>query len=327
MEDPESPVVILEDGIHKLVEDMKDTDTPLASSIEWDAEGWHYAAHEIESQEEKRERIALYILALDAINFCFWPHDTLEQNTLEYDHLAIALKELATSQTTTTTTTINGTYFFSPQNLSTITEKEMKEALKPYLQHHVVPNLSERCRLWNELGAGLLLAEFEGSAMKLIETCHNSAPRLVKLIISNFSGFRDETVYQGKWICFYKRAQIAVADLNAALSLDLEGLENLTTFADYRVPQLLRHVRVLEYNQELENAVDNRVPLSGKQEVYVRAATVMAVERLVHAYNLENNPHEKITAVQMDWHLWQVGEKLNQDAKMNPHHCVNTIFY
>jgi hypothetical protein len=273
----------------------------------------------------KRERIALYILALDAINFCFWPHDTTttstleQQNTLEYDHLAVALKELA-SQTTN-----NGTHFFSPQNLSTITEKEMKEALKPFLKHHV-PNLSERCRLWNELGAGLLM-EFEGSAMKLIETSHNSAPYLVKLLIMNFSGFRDESVHQGKWICFYKRAQIAVADLNAALSLGLWGIDELTTFADYRVPQLLRHVGVLEYNPELKDAVDNRVELVGKQEVYIRAATVVAVERLVQAYNLQRTPHEKMTEVQMDWHLWQVGEKLNQDSKMKPHHRVDTIFY
>jgi hypothetical protein len=148
----------------------------------------------------------------------------------------------------------------------------------------------------------------------------------VKLLISNFSGFRDETLYKKRWICFYKRAQIAVADLNAALSLNLEGMERLTTFADYRVPQLLRHVGVLEYNKELADTVDNRVELSGKQEVYVRAATVVAVDRLVKAYNLKN-PNAHTTAVNMDWHLWQVGEELNQNNKMKPHHRVNTIFY
>lgn len=313
MEDPESPVSVREKGINQLVEEMKDT--PVV--IEWDAEGWHYAAHEVTDENEKRERIALYILALDAINFCFWPHPFRIENTLEYDHLAVALKGLAASQT-------NEEYFFSPQHLATINEQEMKEALKPHLQHHL-PNLAERCRLWNELGAGLLL-EYGGSAMNLIEACDNSAPRLVRLLISNFSGFRDETIYKSRWTCFYKRAQIAVADLNAALSLNLEGMERLTTFADYRVPQLLRHVGVLEYNTELADTIDNRVELSRKQEVHVRAATVVAVDRLVNAYNLKNiNAHT--TAVKMDWHLWQVGEELNQNNKMKPHHRVNTIFY
>jgi hypothetical protein len=80
------------------------------------------------------------------------------------------------------------------------------------------------------------------------------------------------------------------------------------------------------YNKELADTVDNRVELSGKQEVYVRAATVVAVDRLVKAYNLKNtNAH--MTAVKMDWHLWQVGEELNQNNKMKPHHRVNTIFY
>ena len=338
MEDPESPVSVNEEGIHKFVEELRmettttTTTTPLAN-VQWDAEGWHYAALEIQDATTKRERIALYILALDAINFCFWPspaHSQI-QNTLEYNHLAIALKELATANNEE-----QFQYFFAPQHLATITEQEMTDALKPHLQqhNHHLSNLSERCRLWNELGAGLEL-DYKGSALNLIDACHNSAPRLVKLLISSFSGFRDETLFEGKWACFYKRAQIAVADLNAALSLNLQGIDELTTFADYRVPQLLRHVHVLEYTKELADAVDNQMELPQNQEVYIRAATVVAVDRLVNAYNNNNknttthtNAHPIImTAVTMDWHLWQVGEELNQNNKMKPHHRVNTIFY
>lgn len=207
----------------------------------------------------------------------------------------------------------------------------MASALQPYLSHHL-PNLAERCRLWNEVGAGLL-EFYNDKASNLIHACHGSAPRLVLLLVQSFPGFRDESLLSksGMWCAFYKRAQICVADWNAALDLKLEGMNQLTTFADYRVPQLLRHLNILEYSPELSDAVDNRVELTREEEIYVRAATVVAVDRLVQAFNDKANTndhdHEDMTAVKMDWHLWQVGERLNQDGKMKPHHRVKTIFY
>jgi len=317
MKDPESPVTISEESIETLVSEMQDN----PNDIQWDSEGWHYNGSDVEDFQLRKERVALYILALDAINFCFWPHPTLQDgNTLEYDHLAIALKQLAEQSTE------SGDFFFSPQKLSTLTEADIQTALSPHLTHYL-PNLSERCRLWNELGAGLL-ESFDGSACTLLNACQGSAPRLVQILIQHFSGFRDESLLtnSGTWLAFYKRAQIAAADLNAALDLQLDGMEQLTTFADYRVPQLLRHVNVLDYNEELSIAVDNQVELTREQEVYVRAATVVAVDRLVQAFNAHNNT-ENMTAVKMDWHLWQVGECLHQNGKMKPHHRVNTIFY
>ena len=65
------------------------------------------------------------------------------------------------------------------------------------------------------------------------------------------------------------------------LSLDLEGMEELTTFADYRVPQLLRHVGILSYNRKLSEMVDSKVELTKSKEVSIRAATVVAVDQLV----------------------------------------------
>jgi hypothetical protein len=63
----------------------------------------------------------------------------------------------------------------------------------------------------------------------------------------DFTGFRDEAIFNGEQIFFYKRAQILVADLYGALSErqnPIDGkstpqftdLEQLTMFADYRVP-------------------------------------------------------------------------------------------
>eukprot|EP00355_Strombidium_rassoulzadegani_P007426 CAMPEP_0168619986 /NCGR_PEP_ID=MMETSP0449_2-20121227/6893_1 /TAXON_ID=1082188 /ORGANISM="Strombidium rassoulzadegani, Strain ras09" /LENGTH=47 /DNA_ID= /DNA_START= /DNA_END= /DNA_ORIENTATION= len=40
---------------------------------------------------------------------------------------------------------------------------------------------------------------------------------MVAKIVQEFSGFRDEAIYQGEQVFFYKRAQILVADLIGAL--------------------------------------------------------------------------------------------------------------
>ena len=289
-----------------------------AASTEWDADGWHYTASNYKGDEQK-ERIFLYVLALDAINFCFWPHPASnESNSLEYDHLAMALTKVALDDS-------SGVYFFSPQHLATMTPCAMEAALKPHLQDHHLPNLPERCRLWNELGHALQASPFDGSALRMVALSQCDGPRLVNLLIQHLPGFRDEAIWRGRWVALYKRAQIAVGDLNAALQLDLTNMDHLTTFADYRVPQVLRNAGVLEYSQALQDKVDSLLELDPEEELSIRAGTVVVVDELVTRVNkvLSTN----ISAVMLDWHLWQVGEKLNVQGKLQPHHRVKTIFY
>ena len=54
-------------------------------------------------------------------------------------------------------------------------------------------------------------------------------------------------------------------------------------FADYRVPQILRHIGVLSYNEELAKTIDAETELaySGKHEVELRAATVITVDTIL----------------------------------------------
>ena len=56
-----------------------------------------------------------------------------------------------------------------------------------------------------------------------------------------FTGFRDQAIYNGNQVMFYKRAQILCADLIGAYSdikaeRNIENGHELTMFADYRVP-------------------------------------------------------------------------------------------
>ena len=64
-------------------------------------------------------------------------------------------------------------------------------------------------------------------------------------------------------------------------------LHKLTMFADYRVPQILRSVGVLEYSTELSEKIDNYVEIihGSLEEVELRACTIIAVEKLKEVCN------------------------------------------
>ncbi len=103
--------------------------------------------------------------------------------------------------------------------------------------------------------------EFDGLAENIVIQANGSAVKLVCLILRYLPGFRDTVVYRGRLVHLYKRAQILVGDLWAAYGRILsreqqEGesdekvrrksiycfhdMSQLTMFADYRVPQILR---------------------------------------------------------------------------------------
>lgn len=102
------------------------------------------------------------------------------------------------------------------------------------------------------LQVGIVLVQsYGGRAAALVRKAHQSAVRLVDLIAASFPGFRDQTVYQGKQVFFYKRAQIFVADVFGAFQGKGLGrfhdMEELTMFADYRVPVVLEKLGGILY--------------------------------------------------------------------------------
>ena len=64
-------------------------------------------------------------------------------------------------------------------------------------------------------------------------------------------------------------------------------IDQITMFADYRVPQLLNEYKIMEYTKELQLTIEKKVELcSGcKEEVEIRAATIIAVEKIKEYIN------------------------------------------
>ena len=63
------------------------------------------------------------------------------------------------------------------------------------------------------------------------------------------------------------------------------GIGQLTMFADYRVPQILHHLRILTYAPTLVSSLKahEEFPTGAPEEMAIRAASIIAVERVAAA--------------------------------------------
>ena len=168
--------------------------------------------------------------------------------------------------------------------------------------------------------------------MNVVKMAKNSAVRLVQIILQFFPHFRDTAVYKGRLIHFYKRAQILVGDVWAAFGKPTDtshpcyfpDINNLTMFADYRVPQLLRALNIFEYTTELSHEIDSLIPIAwgSEKEVELRAQTVIAVDLIQKSFS---NKGINLLVIECDWLLWQRGEQIA--SSMLPHHRTLAIYY
>ena len=303
--------VRIDDGAIRIFAQQTDTDMQLkVSGVTWDSAGWHYCS----DAAQFGPLTCQYIFVLDALNWCFWPTEGLE-----YDNIATALKDVLEADSGA----------FDGARLASLSLKEMETKWFP---SHALPEPEERLARLNELGAALE-THFQGQAANMVQAAHGSAVQLVSLVLQYLPGFRDTCIYQGRLVHFYKRAQILVGDVWAAYGKSrvqaahpyyFSDIGELTMFADYRVPQLLRHFGVLEYEEDLSATVDDRleVAFGSPQEVEIRAATVLAVERLREVLELRG---VSLLTIEVDWLLWQMGEESKERIK--PHHRTRTIYY
>ena len=111
---------------------------------------------------------------------------------------------------------------------------------------------------------------------------------------------------------------------NEILNFDINTLKEITMFADYRVPQILRELNILEYSNELSNLVDNKIQIlhSSLFEIEIRAATIQSIEEIKFEFQ-KNNLF--FLSLEIDVFLWEEGEKVKDTIK--PHHRTLSIFY
>lgn len=160
-------------------------------------------------------------------------------------------------------------------------------------------------------------------------------------------------------MCFWKRAQILVAETWAAFYPASPGaphplfpgargaaMHELTMFADYRVPQILHHLGILSYPPALAAQLRAHAPLApgSREEVSIRAASIVAVERVRRAMVAAQNEAcggregegEEVSSVLIDFFLWDLAKKIEVGSdrveglatkEILPPHRTRSIWY
>lgn len=225
-----------------------------------------------------------------------------------------------------------------------------------------IPLFAARLANTRELGR-VLLDRYDGQFANVIMAANHDAVDLALRIAADFPSFNDiappnlmpgsrlphslssfpaaqpvppgplpsgdeEGLGVGPPIRFLKRAQILVSDIASAFGGRGWGrfanLGDLTAFADYKVPQLLRRLGILAYADDLAERIDRLEPIppGSPDEVAIRAATVWGVEWLRRALAERGM---QVTASAIDYRLWLAGQLAHQQDR--PYHRTRTIFY
>ena len=282
------------------------------------------------------ERTVNWLLLLDALNFCFWADKGQPRWCIEYK--GETLNGYWAEAAALTRAVEEGYALWDARYLSEISSADLAAifrgappagtgAVNLTAMPVEIPLFEQRLANTREVGR-VLLERFDGQFAQVIKEAAGSAVRLALLLAEHFPSFCDVASFRGQAVRFFKRAQICVADLHGAFGGQDWGaftdFDQLTIFADYKLPQLLRHFGVLEYSPTLAERIDRQELLEpgSEEEVQIRAATIWACEILRQSINAAGN--EPVTAADIDLQLWL----LSQDTmNMRPYHRVRTLYY
>ena len=202
---------------------------------------------------------------------------------------------------------------WSPAELQAMTAERIAGALGQEPGHELMALFA---RALAELGAA---AEEAGGFLALARSGDGSLVALAERLAA-LPMWRDVSPYGELTVPFFKRAQIAAADLHLQGLVAGPDLPALTLFADNLVPHVLRLDGVLAFDDDLVARIDREELLEhdSPEEVEIRACAVRAVELLVAA-------HGHTTATTVDNTLWHRGAGARYKAR--PRHRARTTAY
>lgn len=192
-----------------------------------------------------------------------------------------------------------------------------------------IPFLVERHAMLRRLGE-VISNGYDSSFTNFVDAANWDASALTYKLVSEMPEvFDDHAKYLGRQIYFYKRAQLVPAKLHdywrlGRITKEISRINELTAFADYKIPQLLRQLGILVYTRELEQMIDNQIELkpSSIEEIEIRASTIWAIEKL--RVELEKR-FGSLSAAQVDTAVFL----LSRDDKnvTKPYHHTRTVWY
>jgi hypothetical protein len=235
---------------------------------------------------EEPEAAAAFAICMNAINFGsgWWPTIRKRPGHSGYATMAAGV-----------TDRFEGSGPWSVKELEAMNADGIAEVVGQDPGHPLMPQFAVALR---DVGSHIR-SDYDGRFLGPAETA-DSIPALAG-VFASWSSFADVSTYDGREVPFYKRAQLAAADLHRAGIAALPGLDRLTAFADNLVPHVLRVDGILRHDPNLAARIEAEQLLEhgSPEEVELRACAVQAVELLAAAGPL--------TPAEIDSALWNRG--------------------
>ena len=264
------------------------------------------------------EECANHALLTDCLNFCFWAEEPWEVDyrgrTWTRTPAMLASVRRAIEQDPA---------WLTARRWATVGRSEVEAVFRG---RGVIPLIEQRVRILAETGT-VLEREYGGQFANAVEEADGQADGLAELLAERFPSFRDVAKYDGREVAFLKRAQICAADLHRGWTANgyagLAGMDQLTVFADYRLPQLFRHESLLLLAPALAGRIDRQenIAAGSPEEVELRAATVQIGQMLADELTALG---QAIAPWQLDYDLWL---RARRPEVTVPHHRTITWYY
>lgn len=266
------------------------------------------------------ERTAQWLFLSSALNFSFWDGKAEELWKVEFDGawvegywaLTASLKKAMAKYDILDAT-------FLENMTSDILSDIFKGKDKP-------PLIEKRVQVCRNIGK-VLNEKFGGHFKNVLKLADGSAVVLTNIVAENFTDFHDISTYKVVEVPILKRAQILAADIWGAFKGEGLGhfydLDQVTIFADYKLPQFLRAMGVMTYSDELANKVDNfeLIEQGSEMEIEIRALTIQAVEELRILCK------GTYSVIQLDWWIWHASFSDKYKDIQQPHHLTRSVYY
>lgn len=277
-----------------------------------------------------------WVFLIDTLNFSFWPRTNNQTGEEEYFEVEWPTGTFHTgywSLCAALQRAIEGPNPLPLLDANFLSNIDLPTVKKIFRSSNGVecPLLEERTAVLREAGS-VLLKHFDGKVENIVRASNNSAVKFIKLVTSHFSSYQDEAEFHGKTVYLWKRVQILVADIWACFEGEGYGsfsdIDQVTMFADYRVPQILNFLGILQYDEYLFSKLQADPFLVPKcdLEIELRGGSIWSVEVLKEEMR-KLSPEVSFNSIMIDFYLWDQAKADADKMKEIPIHKTKTIFY
>ena len=172
-----------------------------------------------------------------------------------------------------------------------------------------------------------LLNEYEGDSRLFVEASKHSARNFIERVSRELYSFNDTFYHKKKKVFFLMRSQMLAANIIGAFEGKGYGkfrdADYLTALADYKLPQILADMGIIEYSDALKSKLKRKRVLAqgSAEEIEIRSGTICAVEANTEALRRKKRSAHAYEVDRLLWHRAHARE-----PKL-PHHFTVSDFY